>query len=870
VQPFEQEEIPILTAPRLRKTPSEEELELAIAMSLGAVEDDVVPSGFASIGKIQGEFGKSEGAGAVPGLEAGGETLEEEEDSESDLADKIVSHVNPESAFPTLDELGLEVKHVMNDGNCEFEAIRDQLRQLGYAIDDHSVLRMMFGETIQLMKENPDPHWKDVLDALDAKDLTEIFFSGRWANDVADLFPQVAANMFRCAIHIYNDKGVFMREVRPEGIEGDIEDVARVIYNGHHYDSTRLKGSGKTKVLYCRCGKCADKIRAFQRGPNSDDIDDPDSRRNQFTSPVEVIQHLQKLQRAKFVQVMEDMQITDHVKNEVVDVHSGTVLEVLRQKDRHMLVHSEDWDNPQRIDFNCYYKLDPYITEAERQDGENVNKALFKFLQRMVEANKQRSHDFEVGDRLRAQKDMVGRRFFIYKGDVWKVSEITEDTVALTNGVDPIIELPSNSQALKHFEKVVNLDDVESAVQAKAYIVQEPFRHIPEGTRLVVTSVKGGETTVYHKILLEEPIVLTSEELAKCKLESDLIEFETRFTLRGRAGKIATYFEKKQTYRVQYIDGTSSDFSHDELVNEIAYSKEMDAVDDGGGELDDKTPYMIPKGKRDIVSSMKQMQIQGKWYNETGSNVFGFVQGNKYFPEDQDSETGYISINKDDAVTLQLGKETQYGTHATCAIFWENGQVWYHESNIQKPQEQDDRILADQIADANERIIKRDILERANLRLRDVQHQKMVANLQVFDGFGLQERYGQRCQSSEQFINAQFAKKPGFNYSSRGAILYVADLVLEFLYGHDSPIVRFAEKSKIMIYLTISASLLGWPFVQTIIRDEDTIRSYQLFLLSDEALENWSNALTDEVEKYNDASQANKNALQKLLSMGIF
>merc|ERR1719228_1332213 len=221
-----------------------------------------------------------------------------------------------------------------------------------------------------------------------------------------------------------------------------------------------------------------------------------------------------------------------------------------------MLVHSEDWDNPQRIEFNCYYKLDPYITEAEREDGENVNK-LFKILQRMVEA-------------------------------------------------------------FKHFEKVVNLDDVESAVQAKAYIVQEPFRDIPEGTRLVVTSVKGGETTVYHKILLEEPIVLTSEELAKCKLESDLIEFETRFTLRGRAGKIATYFEKKQTYRVQYIDGTSSDFSHDELVNEIAYSKEMDAVDDGGGELDDKTPYMIPKGKRDIVSSMKQIQIQGKWYNETG------------------------------------------------------------------------------------------------------------------------------------------------------------------------------------------------------------------------------------------------------------
>jgi len=867
-QPNEQEDIPILTAPRMQRTPSEEELALAIAMSMGDVEDDVLP--YAKVGEIQGEVGKSEGADSIPGFETGGETLEEG-DSESSLADKIVSTVKPSSSYPTLDELGLEVKHVLNDGNCEFEAIRDQLRQLGYAIDDHSVLRMMFGDTIQQMKENPDPHWKDVLDSLDAKDLTEIFFEGRWANDVADLFPQVAANMFRCAIHIYSEDGVFSREVRPEGIEGDIEDIARVIYNGYHYDSTRLKGSGNKIGLICQCGKCADKILAFrQMIVNNDDIDDPDSRRNQFTSAVDVVKHLQKLRGVKFVEVMEDMQITDRAKNEVVDVHAGTILQVLRHRDKSMLVDCDEWDRPQTIGMSCYYKLDPYVSEAEKESENATAIALLNLLmQNAYKSRGEQPHDFEVGDRLRAIKDIPCRRFIIYKHDVWKVAKITDDTVTLTNGVDPKIELPSNHQAFRYLKKIVNLDDVESATHAKAYIVQKQFRDIPEGTRLIVDSVISGKTTVYHKTLLEDPVVLTKEELAKCKLESDLIEFEAEYALRGRAGKIVTYFENTQMYRVQYTDGTSSDYSHDELVNEIAYSKKMDLADEED-ELEDKSPFMVPNSKRNIVSSMKQLQIQGKWCNEDGSDVFGFVQGSKYFPEGG-SGAGFLSINQDDVVTLQLGEETRCGMHANYAIFWENGEVWYHETNIQQVQEPDDRILADQIADSNERLIKRDILQRTNSLLQEVRQKKMIQKVGAWysgagEGFR-EEKYKQMAESSEQYINAQFAKKPGFNYSSRGNLLLVTDLVLEFLYGYDSPFIQFAFTSKAWIYLTMTATLLGWPFVQMIVRDEDTVRQGQLYLLPDEELEDWRNLLKDEVKKYNDASRANKNSLQNLQNL---
>ena len=71
------------------------------------------------------------------------------------------------------------------------------------------------------------------------------------------------------------------------------------------------------------------------------------------------------------------------------------------------------------------------------------------------------------------------------------------------------------------------------------------------------------------------------------------------------------YFEKTQKYQVQYNDGSSLEYSHDELVNEIAYSKKMDAADED--DLEDKTPFMIPNAKRNIVSNMKQLQVQGKW-----------------------------------------------------------------------------------------------------------------------------------------------------------------------------------------------------------------------------------------------------------------
>ena len=99
-------------------------------------------------------------------------------------------------------------------------------------------------------------------------------------------------------------------------------------------------------------------------------------------------------------------------------------------------------------------------------------------------------------------------------------------------------------QVIKH----TNLDDVEQTVilrnnlvevQAKAYIVEKSFFNFPKGTRLAVTQVLAGETTVFHDKLLEEPVVLTKGELARCKIESELIDFNASLNLRGRTAQIS-------------------------------------------------------------------------------------------------------------------------------------------------------------------------------------------------------------------------------------------------------------------------------------------------------------------------------------------
>merc|ERR1719336_621181 len=119
--------------------------------------------------------------------------------------------------------------------------------------------------------------------------------------------------------------------------------------------------------------------------------------------------------------------------------------------------------------------------------------------------------------------------------------------------------------------------------------------------------------------------------------------------------------------------------------------------------------------------------------------------------------SGYMSIDQDDRVTLQIGKETRCGMHAEDAIFWENGEVWFHETNIQKVQEPDDRILADQLADSNERIIKREILESMNHLLQNVKQKRMIQMMWGGYNEGFREKYSRQSHSSEQYINAQFA-----------------------------------------------------------------------------------------------------------------
>jgi len=856
------QDIPVLTAPNMTRTPSEEELAMAIAMSLGELEDDAAHAvvDFKQEGEEGEEIGESEGAGEV--------VIPQKEDSEDSTAilpiaiqDKNLQPLkNGVKTYQTLEELGLEVKHVLNDGNCEFEAIRDQLRQLGYAIDDHNLLRIMFGDTIKQMKDNPEqnPNFKEVLAALSTRDLTDIFFEGRWENDVADLFPQVAANMFRCAIHIYNPEGSFMREVRPEGMEGDIEDIARVIYNGHHYDSTRIKGSGKQTVIICRCGKCAEKFGYAA---------DPNSRQSQFRYVSDVWEHLSKIQKASNVEVMEEMQVLDRVTGTFVTIEVGSILEVLSVKIKSILVQAEFLVRPLTISNQDYFKLEPYESELEREQKTQQTMEMMSMLLNVLGNSKQTQKkrkrawsQLELTDRMRVNDSFVFNGETVRRGEIFTIIMIKSNDLVLMKSDTKLIEITSSSQYFQYFEKVehVNLDDVEKIVQAKAYIVEQAFLAFPKGTRLVVTQVIGGETTVFHEKLLEEPTVLSKGELARCKIESELIDFNASLNLRGRTAQISEYFEETEMYRVQYADGSSKNFTHDELVDEISYTRKLEEEDDG---LEDK---MVDKPKPDLVPGIYQLKLKGTWYSEDG-DIFGVVRGTEYYPGDSATDIGFIHIDVEDQVTLRLKGEEKSGFYANFTIFWEDEEVWHHESNIQTNQVQDDRMMCDQIADEDERRVLKDILEGAHDEFRSFQQQKRLLSMMHGRTTSAEDQSAEKTETAIDEVNAQFASMPGFGLSSRQQIYFFTETILSFLYGDDSPIIKFARNPRLMLFLNITATLLGWPFAMELLHAEKQILHVRLWLLSDDEFEAWNDALNDEVKKYNDAATPNSSQSQHAL-----
>jgi len=863
------QDIPVLTAPKMTRTPSEEELAMAIAMSLGELEDDAAHAvvDFKQEGEEGEEIGESEGAGEV--------VIPQKEDSEDSTAilpiaiqDKnLQPPKNGVKTYQTLEELGLEVKHVLNDGNCEFEAIRDQLRQLGYAIDDHNLLRIMFGDTIKQMKDNPEqnPNFKEVLAALSTRDLTDIFFEGRWENDVADLFPQVAANMFRCAIHIYNPEGSFMREVRPEGMEGDIEDIARVIYNGHHYDSTRIKGSGKQTVIICRCGKCAEKF-----GYAGSMAADPNSRRSQFRSLSDVWDHMSKIQKASNVEVMEEMQVLDRVTGTFVTIDVGSILEVLSVKKTSILVQAEFLVRPLTISTQDYFKLEPYESELEREQKMQQTMEMMSMLLNVVgnskQAQKKRKRawsQLELNDRMRVNESFVLNGETVRRGEIFTIIMIKSNDLVLMKSDTKLIEITSSSRYFQYFEKVehVNLDDVEKTVQAKAYIVEQAFLDFPKGTRLVVTQVIGGETTVFHEKLLEEPIVLSKGELARCKIESELIDFNASLNLRGRTAQISEYFEQTEMYRVQYADGSSKNFTHDELVDEISYTRKLEEEDEED-ELEDK---MVEKPKPDLVPGIYQLKLKGTWCSEDG-DIFGVVRGTEYYPGDSATDIGFIHIDVEDQVTLRLKGEEKSGFYANLTIFWEDEEVWHHESNIQTNQVQDDRMMCDQIADEDARRALKDILQGANDEFRSFQQQKRLFSMMQFGRTtSPEDQSAEKTETALDEVNAQFASMPGFGLNSRQQIYFFTETILSFLYGDDSPIIKFARNPRLMLFLNITATLLGWPFAMELLHAEKQILHVRLWLLSDDEFEAWNDALNDEVNKYNDAATSNSSQSQNAL-----
>merc|ERR1719373_435857 len=170
------------------------------------------------------------------------------------------------------------------------------------------------------------------------------------------------------------------------------------------------------------------------------------------------------------------------------------------------------------------------------------------------------SSQLELNDRMRVNRDFACGSKIFKRGEIFTIVMInTRGDVMMKSGTESI-QIPFSSRSyLEYFDKIqhVNLDDVEQTVQAKAYIVEKPFFNFPKGTRLAVTQVLAGETTVFHDKLLEEPVVLTKGELARCKIESELIDFNASLNLRGRTAQISEYFEETEMYRVQYAEGSS-------------------------------------------------------------------------------------------------------------------------------------------------------------------------------------------------------------------------------------------------------------------------------------------------------------------------
>lgn len=861
------QEVPMMTAPKMIRTPSEEELAMAIAMSLGELEDDAAHAvvDFKQERQEGEEIGESEGAGEI--------VIPQKEDSEDSATnspfasqEKDLQPGMNQSKYQTLEELGLEAKYVLNDGNCEFEAIRDQLRQLGYEIDDHNLLRIMFGDTIKQMKDNPEqnPNFKEVLAALSTRDLTDIFFEGRWGNDVADLFPQVAANMFQCAIHIYNPEGSFMREVRPEGMEGDIEDIARVIYNGHHYNSTRIKGSGKQVVLICPCPKCTAKYgyatSAYQKYAALGGT----SRRSQFSSISGVLEHMRKIQKSSNVEVMEEMQILDQSTGKVVTIDVGSILEVLTVSGTSIVVEAEFLEQPLYITHEEFFKLEPYESEQEKEQKAQQTIKNLEMMSMMLDvfgrsnqSQKKRKRawsQLDLNDQMRVNRDFAVRNKIIKRGEIFTIVMINIRGDVMMKSDTEQIQIPFSSPYFDYFEKVqhVNLDDVEQTVQAKAYIVEKPFFNFPKGTRLAVTQVLGGETTVFHDKLLEEPVVLTKGELARCKIESELIDFNARLNLRGRTAQISEYFEETETYRVQYADGSSKNFTHDELVDEISYSRKMEEENEEDG-LEDK---MVDQPKSDLIVGIYQLKLKGTWCSENG-DVFGVVRGTEYYPSNNRTNVGFIHIDDEDQVTLRINGEEKSGFYANFTIFWEDEEVWQHQSNIQTNQVQDDRMMCDQIADEDERRVLKVILEQAYAEFHNVQEKKITMRQ-----FGPSAGYAyetavQETDTAIDQVNAQFASMPGFSLNSRQQLHFCTDTILSFLYGDDSPIIHFARDPRSMIFVSIISSLLGWPFARRVYQSEKQVVRCRLYLLSNDASEAYNNALDNEINKYND--EASKN-----------
>ena len=86
------------------------------------------------------------------------------------------------------------------------------------------------------------------------------------------------------------------------------------------------------------------------------------------------------------------------------------------------------------------------------------------------------------------------------------------------------------------------------------------------------------------------------------------------------------------------------------------------------------------------------------------------------------------------------------------------------------------------------------VLQGAHDEFRSFQQQKRLFSMMQFGRTtSPEDQAAEKTETALDEVNAQFASMPGFGLNSRQQIYFFTETILSFLYGDDSPIIKFAR-----------------------------------------------------------------------------